>query len=76
MTKYIIDATYDDNGTRCVADRNYALGDYADTVFDSRSAAEEILKELKRDIGSVVDASIEYDIEGIESTFDPRTLRY
>ena len=68
MTNYIISATYDDNGTRCVADSDYALGDYADTVFDSRAAAEKILKELKRDIGIVVHSSIEYEIEEIDST--------
>ena len=78
MTNYIIFATYvDSHNTRCPANRNYALGEYARAVFRSKAEAEKIIEELKRDIGSVVDASIEYDIEGIDSsTFDTRTLRY
>ena len=62
MPAYTITATYNDNGQRCVCDRHYALGQYADATFASREAAEEVADELRDDVGSVVDASVEYEV--------------
>lgn len=62
MTTFTITATYDNNGQRCVCDRHYALGQYADATFDSREAAEEIADELRDEVGSVVDESVEYEV--------------
>lgn len=63
MTKYTITATYADaSGTRLAADRHYALGDYACTVFDSQEEAEEIADQLRSDVGDVVDETIKYEV--------------
>ena len=62
MTTYRIAATYDANGQRCVCDRHYALGQYADATFASREAAEEVADDLREDVGSVVDGSVQYEV--------------
>ena len=59
---YTIVATYLDNGRRCVCDRGYALGQYADTTWDSVEAAEDVADDLRSDVGTVVDASVEYEV--------------
>ena len=61
--QYVITATsLDNNGVRVVCDRYYACGDYADTRFASREAAEAVADDLRDDVGSVVDASVEYEV--------------
>ena len=62
-TKYIITATEkDNNGHRIHSDRYYAIGDHADTKFDTREAAEKVADDLRDDVGTVVDASVEYEV--------------
>jgi hypothetical protein len=61
--QYIISATYEDmNGVRCVCNPDYALGEYADTIFDSIIDAQNVINDLREDIGTVVDSSIEYNV--------------
>lgn len=43
-------------------DRHYALGQYVDQVWNSKEAAEEVAEELRNDIGTVVDNSVEYRV--------------
>ena len=62
QTRYTLNATYLDNGRRCVCDRGYALGQYADTTWDSVEAAEDVADDLRSDVGTVVDASVEYEV--------------
>lgn len=59
-TRWIITATCNDGGQECIADRAYALGEYADQTFATREEAEAIAEELRADVGDVVDASVKY----------------
>lgn len=61
--KYKITATYIENDCRLVCDIYYALGEYAGQTWDSFEEAEEIAEKLLADVGSVVDASVEYAVE-------------
>lgn len=61
-TTYRITATYDDNGNRCHCDRAYALGEHANATFATREEAQNIVDDLRQDVGDVVDASVEYEI--------------
>jgi len=60
--KYMLIATYLDNDQRCFANRPYALGEYADATFDSAEEAEGIADDLRDDVGTVVDDSVEYEV--------------
>jgi len=60
---YRIAATYEENGTELVANRDYAMGQYADQVWATSEDAEEIADELREDVGSVVHASVRYYVE-------------
>ena len=66
MTKYRLFADYDDNGLRCVADRPYALGQHADTIFDSLESAQDVMDELEEGVGDIVDASVRYEIQEVD----------
>ena len=62
-TQFIITATAKDNsGNRVHCDRYYAIGDHADTKFETREAAERVADDLRDDVGTVVDASVEYEV--------------
>lgn len=62
---YRITATYDDHGNEILADRYYALGQYADQTWESREEAEEVAEELREDVGDVVDASVRYYVDEV-----------
>ena len=62
MTTYTIIATHDDNGQRCLCDRSYALGDYADQTWTDRSEADAVADYLRSDVGDVVDETVEYEV--------------
>ena len=57
--QYIITAEKDG----IAVNRDYALGDYASTIFDSEAEAQEIAARLQADVGDVVEAGIEYSVE-------------
>lgn len=63
MKTYKITATYIEAGQELLADRSYALGDYATTTWIDRDEAEAVAESLRADVGTVVDASVQYAVE-------------
>jgi hypothetical protein len=59
---YKIIATYEENGTELLADRAYALGDYANQTWESREDAQAVADELAEDVGTVVDGTVKYEV--------------
>lgn len=51
-----------DCNVEIVSDRAYAMGEFADTRWESKAAAEEKAEELREDVGKVVDASVTYEV--------------
>ena len=70
MNAYKIIATYEESGNQCWCDRNYAMGNLADTAWRTREDAEDAADELREDVGTVVDARVEYEVVEFELTAD------
>lgn len=66
MKLYKITATYIESGQELLADRHYALGEYAYRTWDDKEEAEAVANELRADVGTVVDESVIYTVEEAE----------
>ncbi len=71
MTNYKLSATYLDGTTRCFADRAYAMGDNADKVWDNENDAWNAAAWLRKDVGTIVDESIEYEVIETDESCSP-----
>ena len=65
MKTYKITATHVEDGQELLADRHYALGEYANQTWSDREEAEAVAEYLRADVGDVVDASVRYTVEEV-----------